>query len=315
MRPVCGDSFCAPRSRTCGALAAVLGASLHPSHLAAESLGARPHRSHLTRALVIGGAGFIGVAACKELMRRGVETVAAGRTPRPYGVFTSFHAFDARDGEQLHAALEAVQPDVVLDLSGIEPAGSGRRWVSVPCGGGDPAGEALSTAIRPGAALGPDDPTLRIAAYIQRVEDGGPLLVPAESWERPLHLAWVKDAGYACALACDPSRRLPEPAYDVAFAALSLRDLIAALGRALRREPRLVPVPFAELPEGASPYATASARASAFDLEPARRDLGFRPSTFEDALPEILAWYLARRPSHAGYANRAAELEIARAHA
>src|SRR5438132_3023395 len=82
----------------------------------------------LTRALVIGGAGFIGVAACKELMRRGVETVAAGRTPRPYGVFTSFRAFDARDREQLLAALETVRPDVVLDLAGVEPAGGERRW-------------------------------------------------------------------------------------------------------------------------------------------------------------------------------------------
>lgn len=269
----------------------------------------------MTRALVIGGAGLIGVAACKELMRRGVETVAAGRTPRPYGVFTSFRAFDADDREQLRQALEAVRPDVVLDLVGVEPTGGERRWVTVPCSPGDPAGRPRSTAIRPGAVLGPDDPTLRIAAYIQRLEDGGPLLVPAETWEQPLHLAWVKDTGYACALACDPARRLPEPGYDVAFAALSLRDLIAALGRALRRAPRLVPVPFAGLPEGASPYAADPARTAPFDLDPARRDLGFEPSTLEDALPETLAWYLARRPSHPGYANRPAELEIARAHA
>ena len=37
----------------------------------------------MTRALVLGGAGFIGTAACKELMRRGVETIAAGRKDRP----------------------------------------------------------------------------------------------------------------------------------------------------------------------------------------------------------------------------------------
>ncbi|TMD72573.1 MAG: NAD-dependent epimerase/dehydratase family protein, partial [Chloroflexi bacterium] len=48
----------------------------------------------MTRALVLGGAGFIGVAACKELMRRGVETIAAGRKDRPYGTFTSYVAFD-----------------------------------------------------------------------------------------------------------------------------------------------------------------------------------------------------------------------------
>ena len=96
----------------------------------------------MTRALVIGGAGFIGVAACKELMRRGVETVAAGRTPRPYGTFTSFHAFDRRDPGQLRAALEKVRPDVVLDLAAYRPdevagmvaAFGGERYVFVSTG-------------------------------------------------------------------------------------------------------------------------------------------------------------------------------------
>jgi hypothetical protein len=30
-----------------------------------------------------------------------------------------------------------------------------------------------------------------------------------------------------------------------------------------------------------------------------------------DALAETLAWYLARRPSHPGYAGRVGELELA----
>src|SRR5712692_2341496 len=70
----------------------------------------------MTRALVLGGAGFIGVAVCKELMRRGVETVAAGRTARAAGVFTSYVAFDRTDERQLRRALDQVAPDVLLDL-------------------------------------------------------------------------------------------------------------------------------------------------------------------------------------------------------
>ena len=315
----------------------------------------------MTRALVIGGAGFVGVAACKELMRRGVETVAAGRTPKPYGVFTSFHAFDRRDPEQLRRALATVRPDVVLDLAGYQPADmqgaievfSGRRYVFVSTGvypdlhgrpaqepdfvpleGDLPVGDveyregkrwcetvlARSrgfpwTVIRPPAVLGPDDPSLRIAAYIQRVDDGGPLLVPVETYRRPANLAWVKDVGYACALACDPQRPLEGRAYNVAFADVTLEHLVTAIGRALGREPRLVPVPFASLPDGASPYGPDPARHAGYDLARARRDLGFEPSSFEDALADTLAWYLARRPSHPGYSNRAAELEIARARA
>src|SRR5437899_10416211 len=75
----------------------------------------------LTRARVLGGAGFIGVAACKELMRRGVETIAAGRKERPYGTFTSYVAFDRNDEEQLARALAQTEPDVLLDLACFQP--------------------------------------------------------------------------------------------------------------------------------------------------------------------------------------------------
>jgi hypothetical protein len=46
-------------------------------------------------------------------------------------------------------------------------------------------------------------------------------------------------------------------------------------------------------------------------VDRARRDLGFEPSSLEDALAETLAWYRVARPSHPGYANRPKELAIA----
>ncbi len=96
----------------------------------------------MTRALVLGGAGFVGVAACKELMRRGVETIAAGRKDRPYGTFTSYVAFDRTDDDQLERAFRQVEPDVVLDLACYLPgevrsvAGlfKGSRYVFVSTG-------------------------------------------------------------------------------------------------------------------------------------------------------------------------------------
>src|SRR6202140_1999610 len=54
-------------------------------------------------------------------MRRGGETVAAGRKDRPYGTFTSYVAFDRTDDEQLERALYQVQPDVLLDLACYQP--------------------------------------------------------------------------------------------------------------------------------------------------------------------------------------------------
>jgi len=310
----------------------------------------------VTRALVLGGAGFIGVAACKELMRRGVETIAAGRKDRPYGTFTSYVTVDRADEEQLKRALQEVQPDVLLDLACYQPVEvqavarhfKGARYVFVSTGvyprldgkpareqdfiplPGDPppaldymdgkrwcetvlasARDLAWTVIRPPAVFGPADHTLRIAAYIQRVEDGGPLLVPIESYERQAGLAWVKDIGYACALACDLRKNLTHKAYNAAFEGVSLKSLIEGIALALGKAARLHPVPFAQLPEGASPYGPDPRRSAGYVLDRARKELGFEPSALEDALAETLAWYRVAHPSHPGYANRAQELAIA----
>lgn len=310
----------------------------------------------MTRALVLGGAGFIGVAACKELMRRGVETIAAGRKERPYGTFTSYLAFDRDDEQQLKNALEQSQPDVVLDLACYQPGQvemtarnfRGERYVFVSTGvyaalHGKPAHEddfvpftgeppdtldyrdgkrwcetVLTrhpelpwTVIRPPAVFGPADHTLRIAAYIERIADGGPLLVPSESFERQAGLAWVKDIGFGCALACDLRKDAAHKAYNVGFEGVSLRMLIDGIARALGKPARIHPVPFAELPEGASPYGPDPSRSAGYVIDRARRELGFEPSALEDALAETLAWYRVAKPSHPGYANRARELALA----
>jgi nucleoside-diphosphate-sugar epimerase len=169
------------------------------------------------------------------------------------------------------------------------------------------------TVIRPPAVFGPADHTLRIAAYMQRVEDGGPLLVPVESYERQAGLSWVKDIGYACALACDLRKDLTRKAYNASFEGVSVRDLIEGIAQAMGKPARMHPVPFAELPDGASPYGPDPRRSAGYVLERAREGLGFEPSALEDALAETLAWYRVAHPSHPGYANRAKELEIAAA--
>jgi nucleoside-diphosphate-sugar epimerase len=310
----------------------------------------------VTRALVLGGAGFVGVGACKELMRRGVETIAAGRKERPYGVFTSYVAFDRTDEDQLKRALAEVQPDVLLDLACYQPSEveaairtfKGDRYVFVSTGvypnlNGKPAREedfvplvgeppaSLDymdgkrwcetllartddfpwTVVRPPAIFGPADHTLRIAAYIQRVADGGPLLVPQESYERQAGLAWVKDIGFACALACDLRKDTIRKAYNAAFEGVSLRNLIEGIALATGVPARIHPVPFADLPPDASPYGPDPRRSAGYVLDRARKELGFEPSALEDALAETLAWFRVAHPSHPGYANRAKELSIA----
>jgi nucleoside-diphosphate-sugar epimerase len=289
-------------------------------------------------------------------MRRGVETIAAGRKERPYGVFTSYVAFDRTDEEQLKRALAETKPDVVLDLACYQPAQidsairsfKGDRYVFVSTGvypwlNGNPAREedfiplegkppaelnymegkrwcetllARSrdfpwTVVRPPAIFGPADPSLRIAAYIQRVMDGGPLLVPQESYERQAGLAWVKDIGFACALACDLRKQTAGKAYNAAFEGVSLRDLIEAIAKVMAVPARMQPIPFADMPPDASPYGPDPRRSAGYVLDRARAELGFEPSALEDALAETLAWYRVAHPSHPGYANRPKELAIA----
>jgi 2'-hydroxyisoflavone reductase len=310
------------------------------------------------KALVLGGPGFIGTATCKELMRRGVETIAASRTPHPYGTFTSHLAFDRADEAELARVLGEVAPDVLLDLAAYQPSEveavirhfRGSRYIFTSTGvypdlfedrpareedfkplEGEPPPEPVEyregkrwcetvlarsggfpwTVIRPPAVVGAGDHTLRIAAYLERVEDGGPLLVPAESYRRQAGLAWVRDVGYAHALAADLSRPAGGKAYNVAFEGVSLADLIEALGRILGKPAVMVPIPFAELPKGASPYGPDPRRSAGYDLSRIRSDLGFEPSALEDCLAEVLAWYRVERPSHPGYAGRARELELA----
>lgn len=309
----------------------------------------------MTRALVIGGAGFIGVAACKELMRRGVETIAAGRKDRPYGTFTSYAVLDRNDEEQLASVLAQTQPDVLLDLACYQPGEvemvartfRGERYVFVSTGvypdlHGKPAreedfkpldGEPPAqleyrdgkrwcetlltrhpelpwTVIRPPAVFGPADHTLRIAAYIQRVEDGGPVLVPQETYEWQAGMAWVRDIGFACALACDLRKDVVHKAYNAAFEGVSLRDLLEGIAHGLGVSANLRPIPYAKMPAGASPYGPDPRRSAGYALDRSRRELGFEPSALEDALAETLAWYRVTRPSHPGYSNRQEELRL-----
>ena len=211
-------------------------------------------------------------------MRRGVETIAAGRTERPYGTFTSYVGFDRTDEDQLRRTLDTVQPDVLLDLacylpdevSAVARNFKGERYIFISTGvyphlhgkpareedfvplEGDPPGsldyfdgkrwcetflartrDFPWTVIRPPAIFGAADRTLRIAAYIQRVADGGAVLVPVESYQRQAGLAWVKDVGFACALASDPRKDATRKAYNVAFEGVSMRDLLEGIARAL----------------------------------------------------------------------------------
>jgi nucleoside-diphosphate-sugar epimerase len=244
------------------------------------------------RALVIGGPGFIGAATCKELMRRGVETIAASRTPHPYGTFTSHVAFDRGDEEELARVLAEKEPDVVVDLAltGVAEADwlaghFGGRHVVATCVDGvelDPtAGRRV--VIRSGRVIGGGDHQgNRLAGFLRRLEESGPEGLREPHGGEPPPLCWVRDFGFALALAADESRPVEGRRFDVGFEDADLDAVEAALASALGRRLEWVDDP-----------AAPADRQRGFDLEPAKRDLGFRPSAVEDCLAEVMAFHRA----------------------
>ena len=312
----------------------------------------------MTRCLVIGGAGFIGTAACKELMRRGVEVIATSRSEKPYGTFTSHRVLDRGDEDALAHTLDEVQPDVVLDMvayQGRHVAAvlrhlRGARYVLTSTGSvypqldGRPAREEEFTvqegmlpeedldyangkrwcetllvrqsevpwvAVRPPIVIGPGDPTLRVAAYLQRIEDGGPVLVAKETADWPAVIGWVRDVGFVLARAVTGGSEVEGRTYNVGFGDVSVRGFLEAAAAALGKPANLVEIPAAELPWPASPYSVGPDDLGSYPIDRARADLGFEPSGVGDCLADTLPWYQSARPSHKGYADRQQELELA----
>ena len=170
-------------------------------------------------------------------------------------------------------------------------------------------------ALRLPIILGAGDRSGRLWAYVERIQDGGPLLVPG-ALEQPLRFVWAEDvARVLVAIATQhadlgPALNWAQP--DIMTFASFVETLADALGA---RPPSLVLCTSADLAgagldEAVSPYV--SRWCSVPDPARAVERLGLSATPFPEALPRILEGLRASRPaSDAGYARRAAELELA----
>jgi nucleoside-diphosphate-sugar epimerase len=170
--------------------------------------------------------------------------------------------------------------------------------------------------LRPPAVLGANDHTNRIAGYLARVEDGGPLLVLTGLSDAGIGVAWSKDVGIVCAQLSEGAGR--SFAYNVGFAGLTLRVFLDECAAALGvRSPVLVDVSEDDLERTGlslfdlSPYGPASARPGGWRVGRAREELGFEPSSLRAALDECVSWLRAERQQPHGYERRGDELELA----
>ncbi len=169
--------------------------------------------------------------------------------------------------------------------------------------------------LRLPVVLGKEDPTLRLWSYLERLLDGGPILLP-EGGVQPLRFLHVADVARQIErLVASPPPR--EAVYHLAQPdVVSLRGLLERLARLAGVEPRLVDVSWGELAAAGidRSFSTFSGPwVSVLDPSRAAAEWGFLGTRLDDYLPEVVADLLAHRPpeSHHGYAQRPLEIALA----
>lgn len=160
--------------------------------------------------------------------------------------------------------------------------------------------------------LGEGDPTLRLWAWLERMLDGGPVLVP-DAGRRPTRFLDAADlARMVETLAAGRGARAA--IYNLAGPRpTSLARVLVIAAEAAGVRPKFVGAPMRALVvRGLRPRALPFTWhwSSVLDPSRARRDLGFAPRPIAEWLPRVVRWTVAHRPaeSHFGYEQRPAEL-------
>jgi nucleoside-diphosphate-sugar epimerase len=163
--------------------------------------------------------------------------------------------------------------------------------------------------------VGEEDASLRLWAYLERMLDRGPILLP-DGGRRPVRFLDAADfARVVVRLVEGPMP--PGNIYNLAQPeAVPLRAMLEQIAAVAGERPRFLEASWEDLErEGLerafSPFA--GPWASHLDPSRARAELGFAGTPVEEYLPRVTRWTLEHRPerSHPGYAQRSLELAIA----
>lgn len=173
-----------------------------------------------------------------------------------------------------------------------------------------------ATILRLPIVQGEGDRTLRLWAYLERLLDGGAILLPGGGEQPVGHLHagdlaralvnLVREPVRATVLNLAPSATLP------------LRELLERIARAAGVSARFVVASWDEMRvAGLSPACSPFAGRWSSVLDPARSafDLGFGASPISGYIPSVVRWHIENRPrrSHPGYVERPRELALAAA--
>ncbi len=172
-----------------------------------------------------------------------------------------------------------------------------------------------ATILRLPIVQGEGDGTLRLWAYLERLLDRGPLVLPDGGANAVRHLYAGDVTRAIVALFEGPPPR--ERVYNLSQPeTVTLRELLERVAAAAGLTPRFVDVPRGEIRAAGierafSPYA--GPWSSVLDATRAAGEWGLLGTRLDDYLPQVVRWHLEHRPaeSHRGYAFRARELELA----
>jgi nucleoside-diphosphate-sugar epimerase len=175
------------------------------------------------------------------------------------------------------------------------------------------------TMLRPTYVSGPHDPARRDFFWIERILDGGPLLIPGTG-EYRFQQVFVEDVGRLFAGIAHLPRTAGE-AYNVAGEeTFTTKEYLRALGMLLNRMPDIVHIPQAEF--DAHPVSSSSSgdvfpfnpgRDAVVSLQKTVKDTAYRSTPFDDWMGETIRWWQSGSHGHSnGYERRPEELALIR---
>lgn len=171
-----------------------------------------------------------------------------------------------------------------------------------------------ATSLRLPMVVGPDDYTERSQAYLERLSDGGPIVLPdggLNSWG----FVWVHDVAEVIAANLGNANAMGR-AYNIAQReVVSLRQFVETAAAAMGKRPVIVPVPTEWLQRlhlslTFSPYS--HEHDIILDISAAHRDLLFEPTPFARWCEQLASQFMANwngTPSRL-YATRPLELRL-----
>ncbi len=168
------------------------------------------------------------------------------------------------------------------------------------------------TIIRPPVVQGEGDPSLREYFWIQRVMDGGPVLIP-DGGLYPFRHVYASDLAKTYVLALDNEKSVNK-AYNIAQREiLTLKEYVQSICEVLGVEFRPVYVP-SELAERGIGYKPPYFRRQVLipNTSRAEAELGFRSIPFAKWLGKMVRWYIEeyRGPDSPRYDKRGLEIKL-----